>query len=154
MSGDGADDGDDGADKQEYVKKDFVAKPYTSETGMLEEVENSIIKDSRPRLKMRISRQRRDYGQDGFNFIDKDATQSTEFSVPLQSTIKNIMYMENTKKKVLDIGLQAAHQMKRIQTQTYFGRSVNKACQYDPSDFIGQDETKGEQTEEQKAKEL
>ena len=35
------------------------------------------------------------------------------------------MYM--TTKKVLDIGLQAAHQMKRIQTQTYFGRSVNKA---------------------------
>lgn len=25
--------------------------------------------------------------------------------------------------------------MKRIQTQTYFGRAVNKACQYDPKDF-------------------
>ena len=47
------------------------------------------------------------------------------------------MYM--TTKKVLDIGLQAAHQMKRIQTQTYFGRSVNKAIQYDVTDF-----TKGE----------
>ena len=42
-----------------------------------------------------------------------------------------------TQKKVLDIVLQAAYKIKRIQTQTYFGRSVNKACVYDPNDFIG-----------------
>ena len=27
--------------------------------------------------------------------------------------------------------------MKRFQTQTYFGRSVNKGVQYDTNDFIG-----------------
>ena len=56
MSGEGADDGDEAGEKQEYVKKDFVAQPYKSDTGMLAEVENSIIKDSRPRLQMRVSR--------------------------------------------------------------------------------------------------
>ena len=38
MSGDGGDDGDDGDVKQEYVKKEFVARPYASDTGVLEEV--------------------------------------------------------------------------------------------------------------------
>jgi hypothetical protein len=104
VSGDGGDDGDDGDAKQEYVKKEFVARPYECKTGVLEEVFASIIKDSRPKLQMRISRMRRDFGQDGFNFIDKDAS---EFSADLKSVTKNIMYM-NTK-KVLDIGLQAAH---------------------------------------------
>jgi len=55
-------------------------------------------------MQMRISRQRRDFGQDGFNFIDKDAS---EFSADLKSVTKNIMYMNQ--RKVLDIGLQAAH---------------------------------------------
>lgn len=39
-------------------------------------------------------------------------------------------------KHILEGGFQAAYQIKRIQTQTYFGRSVNKACQYDPDDFM------------------
>lgn len=39
--------------------------------------------------------------------------------------------------------------MKRIQTQTYFGRSVNKSTMYDPADFQKKDEKKDEeQTEE------
>ena len=50
LSGDGGDDGEDGEGKQEYVKKEYIAKPYTSTSGVLEEVENSIIKNNRPRL--------------------------------------------------------------------------------------------------------
>jgi len=34
MSGDGGDDQDDGEGKQEYIKKEFVARPYVSETGV------------------------------------------------------------------------------------------------------------------------
>jgi hypothetical protein len=52
----------------------------------------------------------------------------------MKGAIKNISLM--TRKKVLEMGLQAASQIKRIQTQTYFGRSVNKACQYNADDFI------------------
>ncbi len=43
--------------------------------------------------------------------------------------------------------------MKRIQTQTYFGRSVNKASQYNPDDFIGEKSRKKQEDmneEEQK----
>ena len=59
--------------------------------------------------------------------------------------------MQKQCKKVLDIGLQAGYQMKRIQTQTYFGRSVNKGSQYDPKDFIGDRDTGlGEMTDEEK----
>lgn len=40
--------------------------------------------------------------------------------------------------------------MKQINTQTYFGRSVNKAVQYNPDDFIGEAGSKtGEKTEEE-----
>jgi hypothetical protein len=42
--GDG-EDGDDGDIKQEYVDKEFVARPYASDTGVLESVERSIIKE-------------------------------------------------------------------------------------------------------------
>jgi len=71
------------------------------------------------------------FGQDGFNFVEKDGS---EFGVDMKGIIKNISLM--TRKKVLEMGLQAANQIKRIQTQTYFGRSVNKACQYNADDFI------------------
>jgi len=40
---------------------------------------------------MRISRQRRDFGQDGFNFIDKDAN---EYSYDLKSQAKGIVHMQ------------------------------------------------------------
>jgi len=43
--------------------------------------------------------------------------------------------------------------MKRIQTQTYFGRSVNKASQYSPDDFIGEkSRKKGEDMNEEEQK--
>ena len=99
MSGDG-EDGDDGDNKQEYVKKEFIARPYTSETGVLEKVENSIVKESRPLMQMRISRQRQLFGQDGFNFIVKDGG---EFFIDMKGAIKNISLM--TRKKVLEMGL-------------------------------------------------
>ena len=45
MSGDGG-DGDEGDDnKQEYVKKEFVARPYECTSGVLEEIERSIVKN-------------------------------------------------------------------------------------------------------------
>jgi len=110
QSGDGEGEFDDGEAKQEYVKKEYVANlAYVSVTGALEEVENSIIKSSRPKLKMRVSRPRKEYGQEGFNLAEKEASEN---SVDLKSVVKNIDYI--TKKKVLDMGLQAAYQMKRI----------------------------------------
>lgn len=98
-SGEGAEDGDDADEKKEYVKKEFVAQPYECTSGVLEEVQESIIKESRPLLKMRISRQRREFGQDGFNLID-----GSEVNIDVKPiAIKNITYI--MKKKVLDIGL-------------------------------------------------
>ena len=99
MSADGGEDGDDADAKQEYVKKEFIARPYESPYGTLEEVESSIVKDTRPLLQMRVSRQRRDFGQDGFNFIDKDGS---EFWSDLKA---QKMSAPAGKKKVLDIGL-------------------------------------------------
>lgn len=99
VSGDGAEDGEEADEKKEYVKKEFVARPYESTSGVLEEVKESIIKESRPLLKMRISRQRREFGQDGFNLID-----GSELNTDMKPiAIKNITYL--LKKKVLDIGL-------------------------------------------------
>jgi hypothetical protein len=49
---------------------------------------------------MRISRERKEFGQDGFNFADKDAG---EFSVDLKGTIKGINPSRH-KKQVLEAG--------------------------------------------------
>jgi hypothetical protein len=46
----------DDENKQEYVKKEFIAKPYECSSGVLEDVTKSIVKNSRPLLQMRISR--------------------------------------------------------------------------------------------------
>jgi hypothetical protein len=107
VSGD-AEDLDDNDAKAEYVKKEYVARPYECLTGVLEEVEKCIIKDSRPKLHMRISRARREFGQDGFTLADKEAG---ELSQDLKAQIRGISYA-NTSKHVLDMGLQAAYQMK------------------------------------------
>ena len=55
---------------------------------------------------MRITRTRRDFGSDGTNFIERDAG---EQPIDIKSQ-KNVLYV--TKRKELDIGLQAANQMK------------------------------------------
>jgi len=110
MSNAGDDDNDEGDGKQEYVKKEFVARPYELVSGVLEEVEQTIVKPSRPLLNMRISRQRREFGQDGFNFIDKDGS---DFFIDLKGVVKNIVPSRHTK-KVLDAGFQAAYKIKQI----------------------------------------
>lgn len=56
ISGADGEDADDLDAKQEYVKKEYVARPYTSDTGALEEVQNSIIKNTRPRIVMKVTR--------------------------------------------------------------------------------------------------
>ena len=122
MSNDGGEDGDDGEVKLDYVKKEFVARAYECTSGMLDEVEASIVKDQRPKLRMRLSKPRREFCLDGPTFIDKE---SSDFFTDLKSQKQQNVVL--VKKKILDIGLQAAHEMKRIQTQTYFGRSVNKS---------------------------
>ena len=113
--GDGGDD-EGGAGKQEYVKKEFVARPYLSTFGTDIEVKGSIIKNSRyyssndltlyfrPLMKIRISRPRRDFGHEGISFIDREAGESN-----LEIKVAKTGYF--TKKKVLEIGLQAANKM-------------------------------------------
>jgi len=56
MSGDGNEDNEDADGKQEYVKKEFVARPYQLTSGVYEQVISTIIKPTRPLLSMRISR--------------------------------------------------------------------------------------------------
>ena len=76
----GGEEGEDGDGKQEYVKVDlqpFMRGPYTAQEGVQQEVEDSIIEPSRPLLQMRISRQRRDFGTEGFSLIEKEASEFT-----------------------------------------------------------------------------
>lgn len=96
---------------------------------------------------MRITKQRKEFGNDAAPFMDKDANDSC---IDLKAPTKNILYV--TYKKTLDIGLQAAHKMKRIQTQTYFGRSVNKSTMYNPEDFQKKEENKNEEMSEEDKK--
>jgi len=95
--GDGADE-DGGQPKQEYVKKEFVARPYSSQFGTDVEVKAIIVKNTRPLMRIRISRPRRDFGNEGFSYIDREAGES---NVEIKIA-KNGFF---TKKKVLEIGL-------------------------------------------------
>ena len=55
--GDGDGEGDeDGDAKAEYVKKEYFARPYESPYGTLEDVEKSIVSNSRPLMAMRITK--------------------------------------------------------------------------------------------------
>jgi hypothetical protein len=109
MSGEGNGEGGEGEgdegdeNKQEYVKKEFVARPYECSSGVLEEIEKSIIKNSRPLLQMRISRQRKEFGQEGNNIADKDAKDATDFTTECKGLIKKIEPSRH-KKKVLEGG--------------------------------------------------
>ena len=138
MSADGDGDGDEGDAKQEYVKKEFVARPWACTSGVLEEVEESIVKENRPRVKIRVSRPRKDFCQE----ISLAEREAQEHNYEIKANAKNIHYVPGNKRMVLDIGLQAASKINRIQTQTYFGRMVNKTCQYDPNDFMDEDNNK------------
>ena len=113
-SGDGGED-DGEENKLDYKKKEWIANLDYKDLGSLKEVQDSIISDSRPKIQMKIARARREYGQEGFNLIDKDASEA--FYQELKCQLKNpIIYMPHNNKKVLEIGLQAAHKMKEVKT--------------------------------------
>lgn len=65
-------DEDDG-EKKEYVKKDFVARPYISDGVTEENVNSLIVKNTRPLVKMRVSKLRREFGLENYQMIEKDA---------------------------------------------------------------------------------
>ena len=133
--GDG--DGEDGDGKAEYVKKQFVARPWESNSGVYDDMMKHKVTQTRPLFKVRVSKQRKEFADNTLSIVEKDSgdMQSVcqEFKPQFQ---KGFNYMDRDRRRVLDIGLQAANQVKRIQTQTYFGRKINKACQYDPTDFM------------------
>lgn len=58
-------------------------------------------------MKIKVSRPRREFGLDGHSFIERDAGESnTEIKITKTGYF--------TKKKVLEMGLQAANRMKRF----------------------------------------
>ncbi len=80
-------------------------------------------------MRIRVSRPRREFGLDGHTFMERDAGESN-----MEIKITKTGYF--TKKKVLEMGLQAANKMKRFSSQTYFNRMVNAIVQCDPQDFL------------------
>lgn len=128
------DEQDEDVDKQEYVRKEFFARPYESDGVTEAAVNQLIVKPSRQLIRMRVSKPRREFGLENFTLIDKEAGETTTDLKFVQKNTGSIQ--RNTKRKVLQMGLQAANQMENLQTQTYFNRSVNAAVQYMPSDFI------------------
>lgn len=93
----GGEDGE-GQGKQEYVKKEFVAQPYVSPYQTDLEVKGLITKNTRPLVRIRISRPRRDFGHEGYSYIDREAGESN-----LEIKVTKTGYF--TRKKVLEIGL-------------------------------------------------
>lgn len=56
-------------------------------------------------MRIRVSRPRKEFGIDGYSFIERDAGESN-----MEIKISKVGYF--TKKKVLEMGLQAANKMK------------------------------------------
>lgn len=82
---------------------------------------------------MRVTKPRKDFADENFSFTEKDAGDTTN---DLKQNVKGAAQAPGMPKKQLHIGLQAANKMVNLQTQTYFNRSVNAMCQYEPNDFI------------------
>ena len=61
-------------------------------------LESFVNKDYRPLMRIRISRPRREFGHEGYSFIDREAGESN-----LEIKVAKTGYF--TKKKVLEIGL-------------------------------------------------
>lgn len=64
-------------------------------------------------MRVRISRPRRDFGHEGFSYIERDAGESN-----MEIKVTKTGYF--TKKKVLEIGLQAANKMKVISNKALY----------------------------------
>ena len=82
---------------------------------------------------MRVTKPRKEFGDDNFQMIEKEANESTN---DLRVIQKGAMMQLTIDRKQLEIGLQAANKMQTLQTQTYYNRSVNAQVQYEASDFI------------------
>lgn len=72
--------------------------PYVSPYGTDLEVKNLIVKNSRPLMRIRISRPRREFGIEGNSYMERDAGESN-----LEIKVAKTGFF--TRKKVLEIGL-------------------------------------------------
>lgn len=126
-------DAEDEAEKKEYVKKEYYARDYVSDGVTEEQVNQLIIKSSRPLITMRMSKPRKEFSLENFQMIEKDAADQT-IDLKFQGKAGNITH--TIKRKVLQMGLQAARAIHTYSSQTYHKRSVNACVQYRPEDFI------------------
>jgi len=105
-----AGEGGDGEneDKGEFVPTVFVPRPYDSEfvEETEREVDSLIVKNERPLMKVRLSKRRRDFGNEARNLIDKEAGEN-----PTDVKQKNLNVLLH-KKRVLTMGLQASRKLK------------------------------------------
>ena len=137
------------SDKQEEQQPDFdvrdlVPRPWLSSS--TEETEKEVRDftktGTRPIIRLRLNRKRRDFGQIPAKFSMLDAPQSTECRFT-----KDAHFKEENYKRVLEIGLQAGGKIKRLPMpqgqgfQSVFFRTSNHNSQYSKDDYA--DRSKG-----------
>ena len=78
-SQDDLDDVDDG-DMMEFKLKEFFVQPYASETkdATVAEVSDLTTNNSRPLIKMRLTKKRREFHNENRNLMDKDGGESIQ----------------------------------------------------------------------------
>eukprot|EP01017_Pseudomicrothorax_dubius_P046521 TRINITY_DN8202_c0_g1_i6.p1 TRINITY_DN8202_c0_g1~~TRINITY_DN8202_c0_g1_i6.p1 ORF type:complete len:722 (-),score=183.31 TRINITY_DN8202_c0_g1_i6:12-2177(-) len=107
----------------ENIDKPFIPKPWVTPT--VEETANEIsafaYKNSRPLIRMQFIKKRRDFGQP-CKLNDKEAIDPIE----IRQQQNDPSFMTHVKKRVLEMGLQAANQTVEAATQVVYNRKVNK----------------------------
>lgn len=83
----------------------YVARPWDCTSGVLEEVEASILKPSRPLVRMRVSMQRKMFADPNLGIVDKESGDMPGATQDFKPPMKNLTYMDKDKRQVLDIGL-------------------------------------------------
>lgn len=76
--------------KQEYVRKEFFARPYEGDGVTEEAVNQLIVQPGRPLMKIRVSKARREFGLENFQLIDKEAAETTTDLKFVQKNTGNI----------------------------------------------------------------
>jgi WD40 repeat protein len=131
---------DDGQEPSyDFKIKSLIPRPYQSASAYQteEEVRSQSLINSRPLIKLRISRRRRDYGQLTSKFSTAENAQPNEIRQTRDPNFKRENY-----KKVLEIGLQAGCDIKLLPQpkgmgfqSTYF-RATNMSTQFSETDYI------------------
>lgn len=132
-------------EKEEEEKKD-EKPPLTT----YEEVSQSIVKNTRPFLKVKIFKKREEFESENFTLNEKEAEEPKEIKSKESKTYGEPPIY----RKVIDGGFQAGNRMKDYICQHSLKGFSNHSVQYNPEHFLDSVETSSQSSDSSQKKDI